>query len=92
MASHTCLDCDSAGDGNCSVLPRERKNSYSACGGSGHFPTCGGTKGCAGGFVIGRIPAPLLRQCPGAFEARKRDGLASGEEFAGLQTILASVK
>jgi hypothetical protein len=59
MATHTCLDCDSPGDGNCSVchgkgkilvgqIPGEfgvfgHESSCSACSGSGHCQTCGGT-------------------------------------------------
>jgi DnaJ-class molecular chaperone len=58
MTTHTCLDCDSPGDGNCSVCHgrgkslRERisetvlafgyESVCSACRGSGDCPTCGG--------------------------------------------------
>lgn len=58
MATHTCADCDFAGDGNCSVCHGKGKtpgsgisdasNAYgqasscSACGGSGECQTCGG--------------------------------------------------
>ena len=60
MMTHTCLDCDTAGDGNCSVchgkgetlggyisdavLAFGHESACSACGGSGHCPTCGGTR------------------------------------------------
>jgi DnaJ-class molecular chaperone len=59
MATHPCPDCDSAGDGNCSVCHGKGKtlgekisdavivfgheSACSACGGGGHCPTCGGT-------------------------------------------------
>ncbi len=59
MATDTCPDCDSPGDGNCSVCHGKRRtlgekisdavivfgheSDCSACGGSGDCLTCGGT-------------------------------------------------
>jgi DnaJ-class molecular chaperone len=59
MATGACLDCDSAGDRNCSpchgsgktlrehlsdaVVVFGHESSCSACGGSGHCPTSGGS-------------------------------------------------
>jgi hypothetical protein len=56
MTSHVCIDCDSPGDGNCSMCHgsgRSGGESYSAssgsesscysCGGSGHCAKCEGS-------------------------------------------------
>jgi hypothetical protein len=51
MATHTCHDCDFAGDGNCPVCHGKGKKQgkkgasakCAACDGSGHCPTCGGS-------------------------------------------------
>lgn len=60
MANHICPDCDSDGDGNCSVCHGKGKtlgehisgtviifgheSACSACSGSGDCQTCGGTR------------------------------------------------
>jgi len=58
MSTHMCIDCDSPGDGNCSMCHgsgRASGESYSAagdfaseytcstCAGSGHCSKCGGS-------------------------------------------------